>query len=94
VMAGKVYLSPDAATALTKALKDKPAQVEEPKLTDREIEFLKGVANGKNYKEIAQTMALSVKSVENYRARLVKKLGCSTRAELVRYAVRKGFVSA
>ena len=35
---------------------------------------------------------VSVRTAETYRARLVRKLGCSTRAELVRYAVRHGLV--
>lgn len=91
VMSGKNYLSPDAATALTAALKEQPLRAAEPVLTERELDFLKGLAEGKSYKEIAEEMALSVKSIEAYRARLVKKIGCSTRAELVRYAVRKGF---
>lgn len=94
VMSGKNYLSPDAATALTTALKEQPLQIQESLPTDREMDFLKGLAAGKSYKEIADDMDLSVKSVEAYRSRLVKKIGCSTRAELVRYAVRKGFVSA
>lgn len=93
VISGKNYLSPDAATALTAALKELPLRTAEPVLTERELDFLKGLAEGKSYKEIAEEMELSVKSVEAYRARLVKKIGCSTRAELVRYAVRKGFAA-
>lgn len=93
VMAGKNYLSPDAATAITIALKAEPTRTMEPVVTERELDFLKGLAAGKSYKEIADEMSLSVKSVEAYRARLVKKIGCSSRAELVRYAVRKGFVA-
>jgi DNA-binding CsgD family transcriptional regulator len=38
-------------------------------------------------------MSISVKSIETYRARLGRKLGCSTRAELIRYAIRKGLVA-
>ena len=55
--------------------------------------MLKGVAEGLAYKEIADALNVSVKSVETYRARIVRKLGYSTRAELIRYAVRKGLVS-
>jgi DNA-binding CsgD family transcriptional regulator len=37
---------------------------------------------------------VSVKSIETYRARLVKKIGCSTRADLVRFAIRRGLIKA
>lgn len=91
VMAGKTYLSPDAATAVTQALFTK-STAPEPALTERELEVLKGLADGLSYKEIADQLQISAKSVETYRARLVKKTGGATRAELVRYAVRKGII--
>jgi DNA-binding NarL/FixJ family response regulator len=91
VLDGKVYLSADAATALTAVLREKSSPGTD--LSERELAVLKGVAEGLTYKEIADAMKISVKSVETYRARLARKLGCSTRAELVRYAVRRGLVS-
>lgn len=91
VLDDKVYLSADAATALTNALREKTSPG--GALSERELAVLKGVAEGLTYKEIADAMKISVKSVETYRARLARKLGCSTRAELVRYAVRRGLVS-
>jgi DNA-binding NarL/FixJ family response regulator len=92
VLDGKIFLSPDAATALTDALREKNGR-REASLTERELAVLKGVAEGMAYKEIADALKISVKSVETYRARLVRKLGYSTRAELIRYAVRKGLVA-
>jgi two-component system invasion response regulator UvrY len=92
VLEGKIFLSPDAATDLTDALREKNSP-REPSLTERELAVLKGVAEGMAYKEIADALKISVKSVETYRARLVRKLGYSTRAELIRYAVRKGLVA-
>jgi DNA-binding NarL/FixJ family response regulator len=92
-MEGKVYLSPDAATAVTAALREKQTS-QGPALTEQELRVLKAVAEGLSHKEIAEAMSLSVKSIETYRARLTRKLGCSTRAELIRYAIRKGLVSA
>lgn len=90
VLAGKVHLSADAATALTDALRERAPSG--PLLSERELAVLKGVAEGLTYKEIAAAMRIGVKSVETYRARLARKLGCSTRAELVRYALRQGLV--
>lgn len=96
VMSKKVYLSPEAATALAASIRtpsEPPAISKGGDLTERERAVLKSLAEGQSYKEIAADLGVSVKSVETYRARMVKKLGCSTRAELVRYAVRFGLVS-
>lgn len=96
VMSGQTYLSPAAAVAIVHTMRPK---LEEraphgPGLADREVEVLRGLAEGLSYKEIAAKIDVGVRTVETYRARIVEKLGCSTRAELVRYAVRQGLVSA
>jgi len=59
-------------------------------LSALEISLLRLVAAGQRNKEIAVQLAVSVKSVEAYRSRLIKKLGCSSSADLIRYAVREG----
>jgi DNA-binding NarL/FixJ family response regulator len=95
VLAGKPYFSPVAATAIAQALWQNPqARPTAPALAEREQEVLRGLADGLGYKEIASQLQISVRTAETYRARLVRKLGCSTRAELVRYAVRHGLVKA
>ncbi len=92
LMAGKAYLSPDAATAVTQALIGQLNEPEPPVLSEQELAVLKGLADGLGYKEIADQLDVSVKSVESYRTRLVKKTGCATTAELVRYAVRQRLI--
>lgn len=97
IAGGKVFLSADAASAMVACLRDTVAWSEAPpcsgpELSARERSVLKGLANGLSYKEVAAEMGVSVKSVDTYRARLVKKLGCSSRAELVRCAIRLGLV--
>ncbi len=99
VAAGKVFLSADAATALAASLREaaaasasKPSSDSE--LSVRERSVLKGLADGLSYKEVAAELGVSVKSVDTYRARLTKKLGCTSRAELVRCAVRLGLTPA
>ena len=99
IAAGKVYLSPDAATALATLLRNNPVYLatersDTPELSARERSVLIGLAHGDSYKEIAAEMGVSVKSVDTYRARLGRKLGCSNRAELVRCSVRLGLVQA
>jgi len=59
-------------------------------LTNRELEVLRYIARGMHKKEIAKTMYLSVKTVENYCAKLMDKLDIHDRVELTRYAIREG----
>jgi DNA-binding NarL/FixJ family response regulator len=95
VMAGQSYLSPLAATAVTRALRQQAvsaADLKKPQLSERELQGLRGFAEGLTYKEIASSMKVSVRTVETYRARLMRKLGCKNRAELVRHAVGHGLV--
>jgi DNA-binding NarL/FixJ family response regulator len=63
------------------------------RLSDREREVLRLVAAGHTAREIAEQLSLSPKSVETYRARIMEKLELATRADLVRYALRRGLLS-
>jgi len=63
-------------------------------LTQREIEVLRYIAQGLPKKEIARTMHLSVKTVENHSARLMAKLNIHDRVELARFAIREGLAEA
>lgn len=60
-------------------------------LTSRESNVLKLTALGETNKEIAQQLQLSVKSVETFKSRGVKKLGLRTRSDIVRYAAARGW---
>jgi DNA-binding NarL/FixJ family response regulator len=62
-------------------------------LSDREAEVFRLVALGHRNAEIAEMMYLSVKTIETYKARLMKKLGVETRAQLVRIALEAGVLS-
>jgi len=64
-----------------------------PALSAREREVLELIAKGHTNREVADKLALSVKTVEAYRARLMEKLGLRTRAELVRYALEHGLLT-
>jgi len=59
-------------------------------LSEREREVLTLVAQGMTNQQIADMFTLSVKTVESYRARLMRKLGIHSRAELVRFALEVG----
>jgi two-component system, NarL family, response regulator NreC len=64
-----------------------------PHLTEREVEVLRLVALGHTNQEIADSLYLSVKTVESYKGRLMEKLGLRGRAALVRYAVEAGLLA-
>ena len=61
-------------------------------LSNRESDVLRLVALGYTNSEIADRLALSVKTVETYRARGMEKLGLTTRAQLVRDALARGML--
>lgn len=61
-------------------------------LNDREIEFLKLACSEMTYKEIAEKMFLSPRTIDGYRDALFEKLGVTTRVGLVLFAVRNGIV--
>ncbi|HXA28202.1 MAG TPA: response regulator transcription factor [Candidatus Angelobacter sp.] len=95
---GNSYLSPYMAKALmTDYLQrsDRPG-VAEPsaakRLSAREQEILKLIAEGHSSREIAEMLDLSVKTVHNHRTRLMTKLDIHRNADLVKYAIRLGMV--
>jgi DNA-binding NarL/FixJ family response regulator len=90
-MKGEPFLYPGAVTALIRNYLDRvrhgheaPDQI----LTVREEEVLKLVAEGRSSKDIAETLVISVKTVQRHRANLLRKLGLRDRLELTRYAIR------
>ena len=94
---GKIYISP----VLSDELAGEWAQVRrsnrkpfsEPKpLTVREREVLKLIAESKSSKEIADLLFISPRTVERHRANLMEKLGLKKTADLVKYAIKKGYV--
>lgn len=57
-------------------------------LTDREFQVFYGICEGKSITDIAQQMALSVKTISTYRTRLMKKMNMSKNAEIIHYAFK------
>lgn len=64
------------------------------RLSGREREVLSRVAQGFTNSQIAESLGVSVKSIETYRARVLEKLGLRTRAELVRFALGSGLLTS
>lgn len=88
--AGGTYLNP----ALGARLATTPEQPAGPPgdLSEREAEVLRLIALGHTNAEIGELLFLSVRTVETHRAHIQQKLGRSTRAELVRYALDHGLL--
>ncbi len=95
--AGEVYLYPSLAKLLVKDFlsQDRPEQKANiDGLTDREHEVLTYLAEGANNEKIASELIISPKTVERHRENIMRKLNMHSRAELVRYAIRKGIIKA
>ncbi len=64
------------------------------RLTDREFQVMLRIATGMRNREIATELRISQKTVDTHRANVLKKLGLKTNADLARYAVARGYLSA
>jgi DNA-binding NarL/FixJ family response regulator len=93
VAADKIYLSPDIADQIVKDyvknLPDSPPAALNV-LSTREKEVLQLIAEGRNTKEIAFTLNVSIKTIETHRQQIMKKLNLQSVAGLTRYAIREG----
>ena len=95
---GEVYLYPTMAKLLVRDYLDsEPTDKEKSasnELTDREQEVLTHLAEGESNEEIAKALVISPKTVARHRENIMHKLNLHSRAELVRYAIRKGIIKA
>jgi two-component system response regulator NreC len=82
---GGHFVSPPLAPKLVGAKQERVAKAD--KLTPREREVLRLIALGHTSVEVAEKLELSPRTIETHRARIHRKLGLDTRAELVRYAL-------
>lgn len=87
---GAEYVSPRVAAG--RQILDQA--VEGDDLSQREVEILRLIALGHTSGEIAVRLELSRRTVENHRARILRKLGCRTRADLVELALRRHLIGS
>jgi DNA-binding NarL/FixJ family response regulator len=93
VMEGGRYLGPEVAELLAQRMArggDHRSRLES--LSQREMQVLRALALGRTNREVAEAYSLSVKTVDTYRLRLLKKLGLRNNAELSRFAIQHGLV--
>jgi DNA-binding NarL/FixJ family response regulator len=95
VARGDAYLAPALTTVMLRRISEPDGDEGGPEreLSAREVEVLRQLALGYNNRQIAETLGLSVKTVETYKARLMDKLGVHGRAGLVRYALTHGLLA-
>jgi DNA-binding NarL/FixJ family response regulator len=93
VHAGNSITSPDIAKKMIATFEGIRSNTElTPSLTERELEVIKALAQGKSNKEIARTLNISEKTVRNHASNIYKKLHIFDRTQAVIYAVRHGLV--
>jgi DNA-binding NarL/FixJ family response regulator len=98
VAQGGTYIEPSLAGPLLKRTFSVPPPAQRTgnndALSAREEEVLQAIAWGRSNKEIAMALSLSIKTVESYKAAALEKLRLSTRADIVRYAVSRGWLTS
>jgi two-component system response regulator NreC len=95
VVRGEIFVDPTLTHHLMKDFlpqkKHDPENLWE-QLSDREHQVMKGIILGRTNREIADSLFLSVKTVETYRARAMEKLGLTNRSELITFALRHNLI--
>ena len=89
---GKTYLSPAISEVVPDLIRrQKPDGTPKDLLTHREREILKLLVEGKSSREIGELLYISLRTVQNHRANIMKKLKVRGITDLVKYAVHKGY---
>jgi DNA-binding NarL/FixJ family response regulator len=94
VLAGRRYLHPDIASELAELLASGRSLDEDDyeRLTPREKQVFKLLAEGATSRDIAKYLSISLKTAMTHRGHVMEKLNVHSRAELIKYAVRKGIL--
>ncbi len=97
VRKGKIYVSPNLSDGLAEDWVQlnrggRKGSLEAEKLSTREREVLKLIAEGKSSKEIGDLLFISTRTVERHRANMMEKLNFKKATDLVKYAIQKGYI--
>lgn len=92
VASGKKYISAEVAQELASQVSGERDDLPHEGLSNREYQTLCLIASGLPVSAIADQLALSVKTISMYRARLLKKMQLKNNAELTHYAIRQGLL--
>lgn len=92
VASGKKYISAEVAQELASEVSGERDGLPHEGLSNREYQTLCMIASGQTVTAIANKLALSVKTISMYRARLLKKMQLKNNAELTHYAIKQGLL--
>ena len=90
---GKMHFSDDVTEEMVKYKNDKPIkEIEQAKLTERELEILKLIVQEFSNAEIADTLFISERTVETHRKNMIRKFNTKTIVGLIKYAMDKKLI--
>jgi DNA-binding NarL/FixJ family response regulator len=92
VASGRRYINPEVADSLASHVNVSSPRSPHEALSNREVEVMCLIAQGKSVGEIADSLALSVKTVSTYRTRILEKLDLRHNAEITRSAMKHRLV--
>lgn len=92
----KPFFTPEVSEILFARFMQEPGAgaVKAASITKREREIIRHIAEGLSNKQIAAALAISSRTAETHRAAIMRKLGASSTADIVRYAIRNGIIEA
>jgi DNA-binding NarL/FixJ family response regulator len=97
VFQGNTFIDTSITDRVVKGFLEQPEESEDDvlyaKLSDREKQILKLIAEGYTMQQTADMLSLSIKTVMTHRTNIMEKLGIHNRTELIKYAIREGLVS-
>jgi DNA-binding NarL/FixJ family response regulator len=92
VLNGRIYVTPRLSSEHLERFQDPARAAATLRLSTREREVLRLIAEGRAAKELAHVLNISIKTVEFHRDNIKKKLGLRTTAELTKHAIEQGLV--
>ncbi|MDQ7990208.1 MAG: response regulator transcription factor [Candidatus Dactylopiibacterium sp.] len=92
VSRGRKYITPAVGELLADGLHGNPDSLPHEQLSERELQVFLRLAKGETVGNIADSMALSVKTVSTYRSRVMEKLRLSSNSDLTYYALKNGLI--
>ncbi len=93
VAAGGVFVTPTLAELLVAGLTTDVDRPPHELLSSREMAVFRAIGAGRSLKEVAGALGISPKTASTYRVRILEKLGVTSNADIVRYAVRHGLAA-
>ena len=93
VVAGETYIGPRLAAQMARQALEPPPVPSHHSLTAREAGIVALIGSGMQVKQVAAELGISVSSVNTYRNRIFRKMGLTSNAALIRYALKSGLVS-